>query len=119
MKTASNSQTTTKDDLKKLRSELGEDFKNYAGMLHERFTDQVKVVAEQYTTINKRLTGVESKTTILVETVGEMKVEMTKMKDDISVLRIDMKEVKEELLPKAIRKASSLENRVAVLESRA
>ena len=121
MTTKSQNQVATKEDIKEFRG----DVKNYIGALHERFTDEVKIVAEQYGGIDKRLNRLESKTDMIVETVGDMKVDMTVMKEDmtemkgdISELKTDMKEVKEELLPGATKKVDKLERRVVVLESR-
>lgn len=112
MTTKSQNQFATKDDLKKLETRIGRDIrgfrdeiKDYMGLLHEQFSDQVKVVAEQYTTIDKRLIRVESKTDMLVETVGEIKMEvavmkedMTEMKEDMTVMKSDMTEMKEDMM---------------------
>jgi len=117
-------QFATREDLKKLGAGIGKDIrgfkdeirgdikeykdelKGYMGLLHERFSDEIKVVAEQYTSIDKRLTKVESKADTLIETVADIKV-------DTAIIR-------EELESKADkREQKKLEHRVAVLESRA
>ena len=95
-------QLATKGDLKEFKDNV----KNYMGLLHEQFSDQVKVVAEQYSTIDRRLTRVESKTDMLIETVADIKVDTTM--------------IREELEGKVDKSGHrKLEHRVAVLESRA
>lgn len=112
MTTKSQNQFTTKGDLKKLGTGISKDIrgfkneiKNYMGVLHEQFSDQVKVVAEQYTAIDKRLMRVESKTDMLIETVADIKVD-TEMFIEKLESKIDKSEHKK------------LEHRVTVLESR-
>lgn len=120
MATNSKNQVATKSDLKKLRNEIKgdlesdfkrfrgeikEDFKNYTGLLHEQFSDQVKLVAEQYTSIDRRLTKVETRTEILMETVAEIKMDTTMIREELEN-KADKAEVKK------------LGHRVAVLEAR-
>lgn len=149
MTTYSNSKNgvATKGDLEQLHKDLRKDFQDHAGLLYEKLSDEVKVVAEQYTTMDKRLMRVESKTDVLIETVGEIKMEITEMKEgvsglktdvsvlktdmkgvrgdvaelktDVTELKTDMKEVKEELLPESIKRTKKVEHRVTVLEARA
>ena len=89
-------------DIKGYQKEM----KNYVGLLHEQFSDQVEVVAEQYANIDRRLTKVESKADMLIETVADIKV--------------DTAMIREELGSKADKgEHKKLEHRVAVLESRA
>lgn len=120
MATNSKNQFATKDDLKKLRGELKEDFKNYTGILYERFSDQVQVIAEQNSDIKKelkkinnhlevsdgRLDKLEIKTDVLIETVAEIKVDTTAIREELEN-KTDVIEHKK------------LAHRVAVLESRA
>lgn len=69
-------------DLKRFRNEVREDFKNHTGLLHEQFSDQVKLVAEQFTSIDRRLTKVETRTEILMETVAEIKMDTTMIREE-------------------------------------
>jgi len=100
MTNKSEKQPATKGDLKEFR----DDVKNYMGLLHEQFSDQVKVVAEQYFGIDKRLTSVESKTDMLIETVADIKVDTAMIREELGS-KADKSEHKK------------LEHRVAVLES--
>lgn len=128
--------TTVRSDIKQYKDEM----KNYVGALNERFSDQVAVIAEQHVDIDRHLIGIkkhlghvdqrldklEIKTGVLVETVAEikedvttLKIDMKEIKEDVAELKTDMKEVKEEILPESIKKTGKLEHRVAALEARA
>ena len=99
-------QLATKNDLKNFKDEIKHDVKNYMGVLYEKFENEVKIVAEQYTSIDKRLTKVESKTDMLIETVADIKVDTAMIREELGS-EADKSEHKK------------LEHRVAVLESRA
>lgn len=68
---------TTKADLKDLRKEINEDFKNHVGILYEKFHGDIKLVIEGQGGINQRLERVETKVDLLTETVGDIKIELT------------------------------------------
>ncbi|MDO8492799.1 MAG: hypothetical protein Q7S34_04115 [bacterium] len=109
-------QLATKNDLKEFRDEV----KDYMGVLHENFSDQVKVIAKQNSDINKtlkkmnghfqivdgRLDRLEIKTNVLIETVADIKVDTAMIREELGS-KADKSEHKK------------LEHRVAVLESSA
>jgi len=82
-----------------------DEMKTYMGVLYEKFDNEVKIVAEQYTAIDKRLTRVESKTDMLIETVADIKVDTAMIREELES-KVDKSEHKK------------LVHRVAVLESR-
>lgn len=94
----------TKSDLKELRGGINKDIKTHMGALYEKFSDDVKVLAESHLDTNKRVRNLEIKMDMLVDTVGEIKV--------------DVVEVKEGLKNKAdLKDQKLLEKRVATLET--
>lgn len=129
MKTNSKNQFATKNDLQKFKEEIKtavrddikqhkDEMKNYVGALHERFSDQVAVIAEQHVDIDRNLIGIkkhlgqvdqhldklEIKTEVLMETVAEIKMDTTMIREENKVDQT---------------KTKKLEHRVAVLETRA
>lgn len=101
----------TKQDFKEFKQELNEDIKMHMGVLYERFSGEVKFVAEQVGTVLEKqqetnekidkLTSradqtdlkfvhletkfdhLEEKVDMLIETVGEIKVDVTEIKDEL------------------------------------
>src|SRR3989344_4898734 len=67
----------SKDDLADLRKQINEDIKLHMGTLYEKFSSDVKLVAEQVCAIDTRLQRVEQKADLLIETVGELKMEVS------------------------------------------
>lgn len=131
MATNSKNQFATKSDLQKFKEEIKtvvrgdikqykDEMKNYVGALHERFSDQVAVIAEQHVDIDRNLVGIkkhlghvdqrldklEIKTEVLMETVAEIKMDTTMIREGLEN-KADKAEVKK------------LEHRVVALESRA
>lgn len=87
-------ESITKDDLKDLRKQLNEDMETqrtklnedmetHVGVLYEKFSGEVKLVAEQVTVIDTRLQRVEHKTDLLLETVADIKVELTPLRESV------------------------------------
>ncbi len=92
----------TKSDLQ----DLNEDIKTYVGTLYEKFSDDVKVLAESHLDTNKRVRNLEVKMDMLVDTVGEIKIDVAEIKDKFDQ-KADLKDHK------------LLEKRVSVLEATA
>lgn len=123
-KEANKTEYATKGDLEDLRcglrKEINEDIGVHMGVLYEKFENEVKVIAEQHVDIDRNLVNInqhlghvdqrldklEIKTDMLIETVGEIKVDVTDIKDGLKN-KTDIKDHK------------LLEKRVSVLEATA
>ncbi|MEK7582227.1 MAG: hypothetical protein AAB488_02780 [Patescibacteria group bacterium] len=101
----------TKADIKELRGNINQDIKTHMGVLYKKFSDDVKVLAEAHLdtgrevkNLGARVGGFEVKMDILINTVGEVKV--------------DVAEIKNELKNKAdLKDHKLLEKRAATLEA--
>ena len=71
----------TKNDLFELRKQLNEDIRGHMGVLYEKVSRDVVLLREQVTSVNKRLTVVESKVDFAIEAVADLKVEATSRRE--------------------------------------
>lgn len=95
-----------KNYVKVLQIKSDADIKRYTGALNENFKGQVKVIAEQYGDIKKTLDDHSKTLASHTEMVGTLLVDMTVVKEDV-------KSVKESLKTKVNRKRFvELERRV-------
>ena len=116
MTNKSQNQLATKGDLKEFR----DDVKNYMGLLHENFSDQVKVVAEQNSDINKTLKKMNNHFQIVDGRLDRLEIKTNMLIETVADIKIDTTMIREELGNKADKgEHKKLEHRVAVLESRA
>ena len=93
----------TKSDLKELRKEINEDIGVHMGVLYEKFENEIKVVAESHLDTRREVRTLGTKVDMLIETVGEIKVDVADIKDNFKN-KTDLKDHK------------LLEKRVSVLE---
>lgn len=107
----------TKDDLHELRKEINEDTGVHMGVLYEKFSNEVKVVAESHLDTHREIKTLGAKVDMLVETVGGMQLDMTEIKSDLSETKSDVAEIKDSLKNKTdLKDHKLLEKRVSVLE---
>lgn len=114
----------TKGDLEDLRhglrKEINEDIRVHMGTLYEKFESEVKVVAESHLDTNREVKILGAKVDMLIETVGEMQLDMTEMKSDLSETKSNVAEIKDNLKNKTdLKDHKLLEKRVSVLETAA
>ncbi|MDO8592313.1 MAG: hypothetical protein Q7R92_00900, partial [bacterium] len=96
----------TKADMQELRANINGDIKTHMGVLYEKFSDEVRVVAESHLDTRREIKTLGTKVDMLIETVGEIKVDVTDIKDGLKN-KTDIKDHK------------LLEKRVSVLEATA
>lgn len=77
--------------------ELKEDYACQGKFLLEQFQKQVSVVAEQFTSLNRKIDDVKKTSDATFEEMGKLKVNMEIVKEDIKILKDDMRIVKNEL----------------------
>lgn len=75
------SEPTTKQDLIEFRTQINEDLRLHMGALYEKVSSDVSLLGEQLTALNKRLTVVESKVDVVIESVADLKVESTNRRE--------------------------------------
>ena len=134
LKQSNKTEYATKSDLKGLRKDINQDIKTHMGALYEKFSDDVKVIAEAHLDTNRELKSLGGKVSILggkmenlegkVEFLGgkvgnlERKVDM--LVETVGEIKVDVVEIKNELKNKAdLKDQKLLEKRVATLEATA
>lgn len=89
-----------------------DEVKRHFDIAQEDFTSQVKLIAEQYETIIKRLDGHDQK-------FSEIKKTITKIQIDIEIMKVDISFIKSSLKQKVdVEEFQVLEKRVAMLEAK-
>lgn len=138
LKQPNKTEYATKSDLKGLRKDINQDIKTHMGVLYEKFSDDVKVLAESHLDTSREVKKLGRKVDILggrmgnlegkVEFLGEKvegfdgkvgglegKVDM--LIDTVGEIKVDVAEIKEGLKNKAdLKDQKLLEKRVAALE---
>jgi len=104
--TNNNIEAAVTRSLKTFRKEINADFKRETGVLYEKFKDDVQLIAEKQDETTKQVSQLQGKVEMLIETVGEIKVDVTEIKDNLK-RKVDVKDHK------------ALENRVIALEVKA
>lgn len=69
------------------RKELNKDMKTHMGVLFEKFSEEVTIVAEQYLETNRHLKSLENKMDVVVETIGESKVDTADLKSETDTIK--------------------------------
>lgn len=104
------SEFVTKKDLeiafsdfrKDFRAEIREDMQMIIGTLVENFKSDVELLSEQLLstrqTMEVRFDKLERSNAILVEEVGNIKVEIAEIKEDIVEMKADIVEIKEDIV---------------------
>ncbi len=138
MITKTQNQFATKEDLKKMRGEIGGDIKGfkdefredrkkykdemktYMGVLYEKFDNDVKVVAEQYLDTNRNLASINKYLGHVDQRLDKLKIKTDMLVETVADIKVDTAMIREELGSKADKSEhKKLEHRVTVLESRA
>lgn len=89
-----------------------DEVKRHFDIAQENFTSQVKLIAEQYESIIKRLDGHDQKFARIEKTI-------TKVQVDIEIMKIDIAFIKSGLKQKVdVEEFQALEKRVAMLEAK-
>lgn len=103
----------TKSDLKELRGGINKDIKTHIGVLYEKFSDDVKVLAESHLDTSREVKNLGTR-------VGGLEIKMDMLIDTVGEIKIDVAEIKEGLKNKAdLKDQRLLEKRVATLEATA
>ena len=106
----------TKEDLTVFK----DDVKNYMGTLHERFSDQVQVIAEQNIDISKTLKKMNNRFVTVDNRLDRLEIKTDTLIEAVADIKVDTAMIRRELGNKTDREGhKKLEHRVAVLESRA
>jgi hypothetical protein len=105
-KQTSKNEYIVKSDFAELRKGMNEDFKTHIGALYEKFSGDVKLLAEQHQDtdtrvqrIDKKVDALEKKVDIVVDILGELKVDVSEIKNGLNK-KADLKDQK--LLEKRI-----------------
>ncbi|MGD0977026.1 MAG: hypothetical protein ABR875_01890 [Minisyncoccia bacterium] len=124
-KQTSKNEYIVKSDFAELRKGMNEDFKTHIGALYEKFSGEVKLVAEQHQDTNTRVRNLEHQyqdTDTRVQRIDK-KVDTLEKKMDIVVdvlgeLKVDVSEIKNGLNKKAdLKDQKLLEKRILALET--
>jgi len=110
----------TKSDLKGLRRGINQDIKTHIGALYEKFSDDVKVVAEAHLDTNRELKKLGGRVGGLEGRMGSFEGKVDMLVDTVGEIKIDVAEIKEGLKNKAdLKDQKLLEKRVTTLEATA
>ena len=76
-----------KKELKMILTEQREEFQRYNKMIIEDSDSKMRIIAEQGTENAKAIKNINNKVDMLFETVGEMKIDMTVVKNNITKIK--------------------------------
>lgn len=92
--------TELKGDMKQFRDDINENIKTHTGVLFEKFFEEVTVLAEAHQDTNRRVRSLETRTSSLedkmdtvIDTLGEVKVSVNEIKDQLQT-KVDLKDRK-------------------------
>lgn len=117
-KQSSKTKYVVKSDLEELRKGMNEDFKTHIGALYEKFSGEVKLVAEQHQDTNTRVRNLEHQHQDTSATIGKLDKKMELVIETLGELKVDVSEIKDGLNKKAdLKDQKLLEKRVLALET--
>ncbi len=73
---------TYQEEMKSYVGSVQEDMKTYVGAIAEKFSSDVQLLAEQQSEMKKDISAIKDTLELVVETLGDVKVEVTGLRQD-------------------------------------
>lgn len=110
-------QKYVEDRLTKQTKELKEDYNRQGKFILDEFKHQTSIIAEQYTSLNKKVDNMGNKLDATFEEVGKLRVNVGKNTTDIEIIKQDTQIIKSGLKQKVdLKEFEALEKRVILPE---